>query len=88
MKRNLNFRNSFPHLDQKFLSYGWFKSCREEEGKRREADLASVSEEYPGRDLNPHVRDEHRILSPACLPIPPPGRESLEKKPSSEGFKC
>jgi len=22
---------------------------------------------YPGRDLNPHARNEHRILSPACL---------------------
>ena len=29
---------------------------------------------YPGRDLNPHDRNGHRILSPACLPVPPPGR--------------
>ena len=28
---------------------------------------------YPGRDLNPYGRDGHWILSPACLPIPPPG---------------
>ena len=27
---------------------------------------------YSGRDLNPHDRNGHRILSPACLPIPPP----------------
>ena len=31
---------------------------------------------YPGRDLNPHIRNEYRILSPACLPIPPPGQIS------------
>ena len=27
---------------------------------------------YSGRDLNPHGRNDHWILSPACLPIPPP----------------
>lgn len=27
---------------------------------------------YLGRDLNPHGHKDHRILSPACLPIPPP----------------
>ncbi len=27
---------------------------------------------YLGRDLNPHDRNGHGILSPACLPIPPP----------------
>ena len=31
--------------------------------------------EYPGRELNPHGRNGHRILSPACLPIPPPGQK-------------
>ncbi len=29
---------------------------------------------YPERELNPHGRNGHRILSPACLPIPPPGQ--------------
>ncbi len=29
---------------------------------------------YPERDLNPHAQKGHRILSPACLPIPPSGR--------------
>ena len=28
---------------------------------------------YPERESNPHGRNGHRILSPACLPIPPPG---------------
>ena len=35
---------------------------------------------YPGRDLNPHGRNVHRILSPACLPIPPPGRTTKQRK--------
>ena len=26
---------------------------------------------YSRRDLNPHGQNAHRILSPACLPIPP-----------------
>ncbi len=30
--------------------------------------------EYPERDLNPHSRNGHRILSPACLPVPPSGQ--------------
>ena len=29
---------------------------------------------YPERESNPHGRYGHRILSPACLPIPPSGR--------------
>ena len=28
---------------------------------------------YPERDLNPHNRNGHRILSPACLPFHHPG---------------
>jgi hypothetical protein len=40
---------------------------------------------YPGRELNPHGRNGHRILSPACLPIPPPGRGfSVKIKKSPE----
>ena len=37
---------------------------------------------YPGRDLNPHGRNGHRILSPACLPIPPPGQDGIKKNSS------
>ena len=29
--------------------------------------------QYPERDLNPHSRYGHRILSPACLPFHHPG---------------
>jgi hypothetical protein len=27
---------------------------------------------YSGRESNPHSFDGNRILSPACLPVPPP----------------
>ena len=37
---------------------------------------------YPRRDLNPYIR-RYRILSPACLPIPPPGRAESEKRDSN-----
>ena len=35
---------------------------------------------YSGRDLNPHVFKGHRILSPACLPIPPPEQKNTKIK--------
>ena len=35
---------------------------------------------YLGRDLNPHDRNDQGILSPSCLPIPPP--RQLVKEPS------
>ena len=38
---------------------------------------------YPGRDLNPHVLNGHRILSPACLPISPPGPVSGKRDSNS-----
>ncbi len=41
------------------------------------ACLSLVSALYPGRESNPHACLEHRILSPACLPIPPPGQKNL-----------
>ncbi len=35
---------------------------------------------YPGRDLNPHGLYGHRILSPACLPVPPPGHRLFDSQ--------
>jgi hypothetical protein len=35
--------------------------------------LTSCAVRYPERDLNPHNRYGHRILSPACLPFHHPG---------------
>jgi hypothetical protein len=98
MKKIEIFRTLFPHLDEIFSESCGFKQFQMEIKKCRNALLSSISAKYPGRDLNPHARDEHRILSPACLPIPPPGRsgcgfvcgcaceDSFEKKPSLEGF--
>ncbi len=47
-------------------------------GKGKKKALCSTESflhlRYPERDLNPHVRNGHRILSPGCLPIPPSGR--------------
>ena len=50
--------------------------------------------EVPGAGLEPARAEAHRILSPACLPIPPPGQvrsistsQDLKKKPpKTEGF--
>ena len=38
---------------------------------------------YPGRDLNPHDLIGHRILSPACLPVSPPGPALSGKRDSN-----
>ena len=37
--------------------------------------LSTAERTCPGRDLNPHGLIGHRILSPACLPVPPPGQQ-------------
>ncbi len=42
--------------------------------------------QYSGRDLNPHERNVHWILSPACLPIPPPEHPYIVK--SYKDFIC
>ena len=81
MNRIEKFRHLFPPLRQIFPSSCGHQSFDQEIKKCRKAYLSSISALYPGRDLNPHARDEHRILSPACLPIPPPGRSGCEKNP-------
>jgi hypothetical protein len=37
-----------------------------------------ISSSYSERDLNPHDRNGHWILSPTCLPIPP-SEQDLKK---------
>ena len=39
---------------------------------------------YPGRESNPHFLNENRILSPACLPVPPPGHLLLKIAPQKD----
>jgi hypothetical protein len=41
--------------------------------KNKRSILTSCAVRYPERDLNPHSRNGHRILSPACLPFHHPG---------------
>ena len=79
MRRIEIFRTLFPHSNQNPTVSCYFLFFQPEIKKCRNAYLSSISALYPGRDLNPHARDEHRILSPACLPIPPPGHFGILK---------
>ena len=68
-----------------FMSYPW------QNGNRKAITIWLTDDygfiKYPGWDLNPYDRNGHRILSPACLPIPPPGQQE-DKNPlqCEEGF--
>src|SRR6056300_1439003 len=55
-----------------------FPRRNEQKSPPRRGGLLSA----PGRDRTGTDITVHRILSPACLPIPPPG---LNKKPSGVG---
>ncbi len=35
---------------------------------------------YPGSESNRYGRNGHRILSPACLPVPPPGLDRISSR--------
>ena len=50
--------------------------------KSIENQMINNAFKYPRRDLNPYIR-RYRILSPACLPVPPPGRR-MERKTGLE----
>ena len=41
----------------------------------------------PGAGLEPARTNVHRILSPACLPIPPPGHFLYKRKERKTGFE-
>ena len=43
---------------------------------------------YPGRESNPHVFKGHWILSPARLPIPPPGLVKIVKTVAKVALFC
>ena len=68
MNRIEKFRHLFPPLRQIFPSSCGHQSFDQEIKKCRKAYVSSISALYPGRDLNPHARDEHRILSPNHFP--------------------
>jgi hypothetical protein len=44
-----------------------------------------AKEEWPGRDSNPQAL-RHRLLRPACMPVPPPGRRDSERLNSVYGY--
>ena len=41
-----------------------------------------------GRESNPHARKEQGILSPLCLPVPPPRRRAACKKDEHRPSRC
>ena len=47
--------------------------------KTKTGDYLSITSRYvPGTGLEPVRTNVHWILSPTCLPIPPPGRNILD----------
>ena len=66
---------TFLHLTKFFRG---IELAIEEIKKAVTALLLAVSALYPGRESNPYSLNGHRILSPACLPVPPP-RQELKK---------
>ena len=65
-----------------------------ERGKKIESSSSSILAltltltlfPYPERDLNPHNRNGHRILSPACLPFHHPGDLDIYNKNTNSAF--
>ena len=68
MKKIEIFRTLFPHLVKIFPASCGLKRFIHEIKKCRNAYLSSISAKYPERDLNPHSRNGHRILSPDNFP--------------------
>src|SRR2546426_720199 len=73
------FRTSFRTLWH--FSALWFSliGCFKELKKAIYASISSNIALYPGRESNPHLLNGDRILSPACLPVPPPGHFKKQK---------
>jgi len=67
MKKIENFRTPFPHSGGISSVILYFQQLVQEIKKRQNAWYSNVLALYPGRDLNPHDRNGHRILSPDHL---------------------
>ena len=52
-------------------------------GKLKEKGSSCDKPLYLGRESNPHSFNRNRILSPACLPVPPPRQLWSEKRDSN-----
>jgi hypothetical protein len=46
---------------------------KKQNSKLRSRSVSHSAFLYPGSESNRYGRNGHRILSPACLPVPPPG---------------
>ena len=54
----------------------------------KKSQLQKLAFLYSRRDLNPHERDAHWILSPTCLPIPPLEQLFQEKtRPDPDSYR-
>ncbi len=74
MKTIENFRTSFPHLGENSLALRYYFRSLGEIKKSQPLNNQAI-EMYPEPGSNRHSRNGHRILSPACLPIPPSGQK-------------
>ena len=85
--KKIKFPTHFPHSGKisplQAIIFSMIKGIK----KRQKSLFISLLTLYPGSDLNRYVRNEHRILSPACLPIPPPGQSRYSKKTFSYSEK-
>ena len=55
---------------------------------KKEKPQGEFSLLVPGAGIEPALPDGNKILSLACLPVPPPGRQWIKKSPQqSEGFE-
>ena len=70
--QNRKFPNQFPTFSHSMALYAKKEQILRQLKKAATALLLAVSALYPGRESNPYSLNGHRILSPACLPVPPP----------------
>ena len=66
------WRRWFPQRKTVFAGDGGFAPRPQQRKKDlRQIDVSPFTAKYRRWDLNPHAHYRHRILNPACLPIPP-----------------
>gem|GEM_PF-5847086 len=63
-----------------FQTFAQASLARPEKLKKPAFNAGFSSYPYSGRDLNPYDRNGHWILSPTCLPIPPPERAACANR--------
>ncbi len=81
MKKIKKFRTTFPHHTALHFLIWYLLEGRI---KRYKASMSCFVALYPGSESNRYGRNGHRILSPACLPVPPPGQSLTFTTPICE----